>query len=62
MEVATGDIYTDGSALGAHWRVCRAGWAAVALSKEGKIQLRMGGIATALVTMHVDNATVVSWV
>ena len=43
LEIATGDIYTDGSALGEHWRMVRAGWAAVAASKEGKVLWRMGG-------------------
>ena len=42
-EIATGDVYTDGSALGLHWRAVRAGWAAVAVKKEGKIVWRMGG-------------------
>ena len=42
-EIATGDVYTDGSALGAHWRVIRAGWAAVAVDNEGQILWRMGG-------------------
>ena len=41
---ATGDIYTDGSAAGWHWRLTRAGWAAVSLDDEGKVLWRMGGI------------------
>jgi hypothetical protein len=41
VEMATGDVYTDGSALGAFWKIVRAGWAAVAVDKEGKILWRV---------------------
>ena len=44
VEIATGDIYTDGSALGLYWKVVRAGWAVVAVDVEGRILWRMGGV------------------
>ena len=34
--VTTGDVYTDGSAVGAFWRATRGGWSVVTLSAEGK--------------------------
>ena len=42
--MATGDVYTDGSALGLHWKAARAGWAAVPLAVDGQILWTAGGV------------------
>ena len=44
VEIATGDVYTDGSALGLHWRATRAGWASVAVSEDGRVLWTAGGV------------------
>ena len=41
---ATGDVYTDGSAEGGFFRAIRAGWGAVALSEDGVVSWRAGGV------------------
>ena len=38
IHLATGDIYTDGSSKGQHWRARRGGWAVVALDGAGRWQ------------------------
>ncbi len=43
-KAASGDVYTDGSALGWFWRVVRAGWAAVALDEEGNELWTLSGV------------------
>ena len=50
---ATGDIYTDGSAVGAYWRARRGGWAVVALDSQGKWRwTKFGAIGGPNVSSH----------
>ncbi len=42
-KTASGDVYTDGSAVGWYWRAVRAGWAAVAVDTNGKELWAMSG-------------------
>ena len=51
--VATGDIYTDGSSVGAFWRARRGGWAAVALDNRGRwLWTKFGAVGGPNVSSH----------
>ncbi len=43
-KAASGDVYTDGSAMGWFWKAVRAGWAAVALDDEGNELWTLSGV------------------
>ena len=44
VEIASGDVYTDGSAAGMCWRAVRAGWAAMAMAPNGQVLWTAGGV------------------